>query len=183
MYSQSFFFCNANWYFICRADIAKMQAYVQSKPWNIFAHLLLHSLNKGGDMTGTTFPSMQWLTKRSWCHHYIYTASGKKFFLHCYTVTNGAGAKRGEKRLLVKYLATNWHQTKQDQTAFLYREDVEVSPADRNRPGEDKKRINEHKCQRIAPLYPSEGLHLEDETFRLWTLLMLIRNYWELNGS
>lgn len=32
----------------------------------------------------------------------IYTATGKNFFLHCYIVTNGTGAKPGEKRLLLE---------------------------------------------------------------------------------
>lgn len=33
----------------------------------------------------------------------IYTAAGKNFFLYCYIVTNGAGAERGERRLLVTF--------------------------------------------------------------------------------
>lgn len=64
-----------------------------------FAGLFLHKMNKEAQeekKKSLHFPACPGAWHACDVTISIYTATGKNFFLHCYIVTNGAGAKRGE---------------------------------------------------------------------------------------
>lgn len=62
--------------------------------------LFLYNMNKEakGKKTPLHFPACSGAGHACDVTISIYTATGKSFFLHCYIVTDGAGAKRGEAR-------------------------------------------------------------------------------------
>lgn len=97
----------------------------------------------------------------------IYTATGKNFFLHCYIVTNRGRRKRERERLLSRaatFCNIFWQQSEKNKKNkkrkrekakhTKKREDKRSkNTTDWTRPGEEeeKKGINQHRCQRISP--------------------------------
>lgn len=119
----------------------------------------------------------------------IYTATGKHFFLHCYIVTTGAGAKRLRKGVFsserLQRLDTSrggGKDIKAKQSAFNARRQRSKRSPNRTRPGE-KRDKTQHRCQRISPSRALQGLHREDKTFRLFALFMLHREKKKCRGG
>lgn len=142
----------------------KMRVGVFGHPCPVLVRRFLLNANKEARRRKNppSFPSMPRCRACPWCHNKcIYTATGEHFFLHCYIVTNGAGAKPGERRLLVRKPAAFPHRNQ--AISALQREDGEVNPVDWTRPGE-RKGINEPRCQRISPLQPFQDSYQEEPT-------------------
>lgn len=93
----------------------KMRVGVFGHPCPVLARRFLLNANKEARRRKNppSFPSMPRCRACPWCHNKcIYTATGEHFFLHCYIVTNGAGAKPGEQRLLVRKPAASPTETR-----------------------------------------------------------------------